>query len=667
MNVLFAFDYGAPKSGNFIPSLLDLAGKIRENGGQPVFLSRKIEPERCHWVDWIRSLGYPLLTLDPDKSILEQFQTLVQEYRLDIIHIHFEWNGGLLSKNARALRPARIIIHDHMGFNNQHKLRQRLRNLYYSLQYRLHGVYLVAANRQKARSFALCRHWFVPNGLSMLRYTDDPRRNEGRTPGDNVWNAPAVNHELRCLFLGWHPRFKGLDVAMKAVYILRQRGVNIVLCILGFEHGMSTAKQAFLENATGLSIHTDYFRYLKSEEDMFSVHRAMDVYLSASRVEAFSYGLLEAISQNVPVVVSDIPGTKWSAAYSKSFFYPVEDAEQCANALEKAIAVRGDPSNAAELVARYSVDKWTQKMLEIFNKGCLCKKQKKKRRWIKRLAVVLIVFLLLSSLELLWSNYHVSVSSYSVSSEKINAPIRVVFLSDLHGRSFGTENSRLLKKIAAQEPDLIALVGDIFNNNADPAEIDAMCALIHACRSIAPVYFGLGNHESAYINRISTDLLTRITEAGAVILDNNYYDLDIKGSPFRLGGYMGYYYQAHMMTADPQQARWEREFTKDFENTDRFKLLLNHIPTSWLDWNYIDTHPVDLVLSGHYHGGVVRVPLLEKGLFAPYIGWWPPFTKGLFTGAKASCILTTGMAGSYGLPRFFNPPEICVVDVIPQK
>lgn len=289
----------------------------------------------------------------------------------------------------------------------------------------------------------------------------------------------------------------------------------------------------------------------------------------------------------------------------------------------------------------------------------------KKHRWIKRLAIVLICLLSLATLELLWSNYHISVSSYSVSSERIAAPIRIVFLSDLHGREFGDENSRLLEKIRAQKPDLVALVGDIFNNDASAAEIDAMCGLIRACSSIAPVYFGLGNHESAYINRHTEDLSARITEAGATIINNNYYDMEIKGSQLRLGGYMGYYYQAHMLTTDPKQARREREFTRDFENTDRFKLLLNHIPTSWLDWEYIDTHPVDLVLSGHYHGGVVRVPFLEKGLFAPYIGWWPPYTKGLFRGTKATCILTTGLAGSYGIPRFFNPPEICVVDLLP--
>ena len=293
-------------------------------------------------------------------------------------------------------------------------------------------------------------------------------------------------------------------------------------------------------------------------------------------------------------------------------------------------------------------------------------KAPRKRRLLRGLLVALALLILLGSAELLWSNYHISVSRYPLSSPKIAAPIRVVFLSDLHGREFGGGNQRLLEQIAAQEPDLIGLVGDIFNQDADAAEIDAMCGFIHACAGIAPTYFGLGNHEAEYLETDAAGLLDRIRAAGATVVDNSYVDLELKGSQLRLGGYMGYFGQPHMMTHDPKQIALEREFCGDFKATERFKLLLNHIPTGWLDWEYINKDSVDLVLSGHYHGGVVRIPFLEQGLYAPYIGKFPPYTKGMFVGSKATCILTTGMAGSYGLPRFFNPPEICVVELYPK-
>ena len=289
----------------------------------------------------------------------------------------------------------------------------------------------------------------------------------------------------------------------------------------------------------------------------------------------------------------------------------------------------------------------------------------KKRKILRTLGILLIVLLVLTGVELLISNYSISVSSYSLSSEKLAAPVRIVFLSDLHGREFGKDNSRLLAKIAAQEPDLIALVGDIFNEDAEAAEIDAMCGFIRGCTEIAPTYFGLGNHETSYLETDAAGLLDRIREAGAVVVNDEFQDITVNGNPIRLGGYMGYYPYPHMMTKDPELIQKEKDFFGAFKRTERFKLLLNHIPTGWLDWHYINKDSIDLVLSGHYHGGVVRIPILEQGLFAPYVGKFPPYTKGMFMGEKATCILTTGMAGSYGLPRFFNPPELCVVDLTP--
>jgi hypothetical protein len=297
-----------------------------------------------------------------------------------------------------------------------------------------------------------------------------------------------------------------------------------------------------------------------------------------------------------------------------------------------------------------------------------------KKHW-KKLLIILVLLLLLIGGELLRSSLSLSVSSYALRTEKLTAPIRIVFLSDLHGREFGEDNQRLLALIAEQKPDLIALVGDIFNNDADEAEIEAMCSFIRASAEMAPVYFGLGNHEyvhPAFLSDGALDahqsvLARRIEETGAVIVDNEYLDLTVNGNPIRIGGYMGYYRQPGMMTKDPAQKKLELKFASEFEATDRFKLLLDHIPTAWLDWDYRDKYPVDLVLSGHYHGGVVRIPLFGQGLFAPYVGWFPPYTKGMFIGKKAACLLTTGLAGSYGMPRFCNSPEICVVDLLPSE
>ena len=109
----------------------------------------------------------------------------------------------------------------------------------------------------------------------------------------------------------------------------------------------------------------------------------------------------------------------------------------------------------------------------------------------------------------------------------------------------------------------------------------------------------------------------------------------------------------------------ERAFADEFENTNRVKILLCHIPTPWLDWGYIDQFPVDLVLSGHYHGGQVRLPLIG-GLYAPYVGFFPEYTRGIFQGEKATCVLSVGAGTENGLPRINNMPEMVVVEMKPE-
>ena len=104
------------------------------------------------------------------------------------------------------------------------------------------------------------------------------------------------------------------------------------------------------------------------------------------------------------------------------------------------------------------------------------------------------------------------------------------------------------------------------------------------------------------------------------------------------------------------------DFAEQFERTDRLKFLLCHIPTAWLDWEYIDCYPVDVVFSGHYHGGQIRLPGIG-GLVAPYVGLFPEYTKGVFYGEQAVCVLSAGVGTEENIPRINNFPEVVVVDL----
>lgn len=243
-------------------------------------------------------------------------------------------------------------------------------------------------------------------------------------------------------------------------------------------------------------------------------------------------------------------------------------------------------------------------------------------------------------------------------------PIRIVQLTDLHSHSFGSDNEKLIRLILQQDPDLIVMTGDMMDDSDESP--DVVCHLIRELSGHVPVWYGYGNHEREWMNTTGTDLTSILEEAGATVLTNEYRDITVNGQEIRIGGHHAYYRYTGMYKISPEQSKEETDFANSFEATDRFKLLLCHIPTVWLDWKNIDMFPVDLVLTGHYHGGQIRLPLLGP-LYAPYIGFFPEYTEGLFIGQEAACVLSRGLGSSPGIPRINNLPEITVIDLIPKQ
>lgn len=271
--------------------------------------------------------------------------------------------------------------------------------------------------------------------------------------------------------------------------------------------------------------------------------------------------------------------------------------------------------------------------------------------------IIAILFCLLGTIFII-RDHKINVQYYKILCG-LKQNIRIVQLTDLHNRKFGVENEQLILKVSCQNPDLIFMTGDMLNEEDD---LSAITNLVKKLSDIAPVYYSYGNHEMHWKKGTETELRESLKKAGAVVLNFEFEDVKINGELLRIGGYYGYYRTPHMRTSDESEQSIELKMADEFENTNDTKLLLCHIPTVWVDWKGLDRYPVDIVFSGHYHGGQIRLPMIG-GLYAPYVGWLPGKIRGIYSGQKGTCILSTGLGSETWIPRVNNSPEICVVDL----
>ncbi len=231
----------------------------------------------------------------------------------------------------------------------------------------------------------------------------------------------------------------------------------------------------------------------------------------------------------------------------------------------------------------------------------------------------------------------------------IESNISYVILSDLHDSSFGKDNERLIEKVSECEPDVIFTVGDMVSNYCE--DYSYLSPLYKNLAEIAPVYCSLGNHE---LSHPESDEIKNILKDHAVLLDNEYIDININGNEIRLGGLMGYH---------PSDEKLNN-YIRGFADTDRFTLLLSHCPEYYI-WG-VDEVKIDLMVSGHTHGGQVILPF-KGGLFAPEQGYFPHFDFGVFCEENATLVITRGLGTSkQAVPRFNNPPEILCLTLTPE-
>ena len=230
---------------------------------------------------------------------------------------------------------------------------------------------------------------------------------------------------------------------------------------------------------------------------------------------------------------------------------------------------------------------------------------------------------------------------------------RIVQLSDLHGSRFGEGNARLIEKVRAEEPELIALTGDFLDEGKTERELPELEALVRELAAIAPVYFVSGNHDWA--SGEAYTLFETLEAAGAVCLRNEYLRLERGGDSIVLAGVDDPNGPAEMPEPDEFVAQLREEAPEDFV------LLLAH-RAYWAE-KYPGLE-VDLILCGHTHGGVVRLPFVG-GLAASNMGLFPEYDAGLFELPGYTLFISRGLGNSVPLPRFLNTPELVSITLRP--
>lgn len=282
-----------------------------------------------------------------------------------------------------------------------------------------------------------------------------------------------------------------------------------------------------------------------------------------------------------------------------------------------------------------------------------------KRKTIMVSAVLALLVLLIGN-SLYSSKYNLEVSEYTINSDLINQPVRIVQLSDLHNSVFGTENSKLIFLVSSQNPDIILITGDLVNSNDPNYEI--ALNLVTELTSFAPVYISWGNHEVAYENNYGIDLKSLFEEAGADVMDYEYSDISVNGQELRLGGIYGYCLPDKYLLTNEADER-ECEFLTDFQTTDLYTILMCHMPVCWILNNGLDEWDVDCVISGHVHGGQIIIPF-AGGVYAPDFGKFPGRLEGIYYSKDSSknMVLSRGLGTVESIPRFNNIPEVVVVN-----
>ena len=277
------------------------------------------------------------------------------------------------------------------------------------------------------------------------------------------------------------------------------------------------------------------------------------------------------------------------------------------------------------------------------------------KKMLDRKMIILVMISIIVSW-VIWGNLSVETSRSIVTSKDLPEAFdkfTIAHISDLHNAEYGKDNEKLIDILKAESPDIIAITGDLIDS--DHTDLEVAVSFAQQAVKIAPCYFVTGNHE-AWIGPRYEELKTSLENAGVTVLQDEAVELDHGGACIQLIG-----------ANDPAFSEQDSFLSESILETklsqidisDGFSILLSHRPEYF---NVYQNKNIDLVLSGHAHGGQFRLPFLG-GVIAPGQGLFPKYDAGAYTENGTTMIVSRGIGNSIIPVRINDRPEIVIIEL----
>ena len=278
-----------------------------------------------------------------------------------------------------------------------------------------------------------------------------------------------------------------------------------------------------------------------------------------------------------------------------------------------------------------------------------------KKKYIVMISIMIVLSMLVICV--VCHNKDLEINKFNVKSKYIPTEFdnfRIVQVSDLHNAEFGKNNEKLLAMLKQTDADIIVITGDLIDSRN--TKVDVAVSFAEKATKIAPTYYINGNHE-ARVPEEYERLKQGLDEAGVTILENDSIDITIGDEAITLIGINDSSFRMELVD-DTMMQNVSHQLMSVVPDNDNYKILLAHQP------HYFDAYAtqVDLVLSGHAHGGQFKIPFIG-GLVAPGQGFFPEYYEGSHIKENTEMIVSRGIGNSIIPFRINNKPEIIIAEL----